>query len=530
MKIKALVYCRVSSDRQKNEGHGLDSQEQRCRSYSLGKGYEVEEVFRDSFTGGGDFMDRPAMRALLAYIDSKPHENFVVVFDDLKRFARDVVNHVKLRQALDARNAKVECPNFTFEDTPEGEYVELILAAGAQLERKQNRRQVIQKQKARLEAGYWSFCHPPGYRFARDPLHGKILVPDPRVAPIITEVLKGYAAGRFETLTEVNRFLESRGFAEMIATKRRKHKSGAVYSSQAERLLSRVIYAGIIEYPEWGVKRRVGHHKPLITLDEYEAISERLRGKKSAFKRSRKDTSPLFPLRGFVLCPSCQKTMTASVTTKKNKKGNLEWPYYRCTQTGKHKEGCGKSYKADLVHMAFEETLQDVEPDEKVFSLVKAITRDLWEKQKGAIKNKRKDFAKTIQAQQFEIDTLTEKILTTKEKTLTNIYEQKLITISERLEENKTKIASLNVSEDSFGTALEEVFNFVKSPYQIWTSGDINDKKLVLKLAFAEEMAFNPEKGFGTPKLSAIFNVFEDFAKAKSPHVEMGRIALPCSN
>ena len=43
--IKALIYCRVSSERQKTEGHGLDSQEQRCRLYCEQKGYEVEGQF-----------------------------------------------------------------------------------------------------------------------------------------------------------------------------------------------------------------------------------------------------------------------------------------------------------------------------------------------------------------------------------------------------------------------------------------------------------------------------------------------------
>ena len=66
---KSLLYCRVSSIRQSSEGHGLDSQEHRCREYASQKGYIVEKVFRDSFTGGGDFMKRPAMSEMLGYID-----------------------------------------------------------------------------------------------------------------------------------------------------------------------------------------------------------------------------------------------------------------------------------------------------------------------------------------------------------------------------------------------------------------------------------------------------------------------------
>src|SRR5690606_16725126 len=114
-------------------------------------------------SGGGDFMNRPGMVALLRYIQDNPYSNYVVIFDDLKRFARDTMFHWKLRQTLGNFGATVECPNFNFEDTPEGEFVETIFAAQGQLEREQNRRQTIQKMKACCERGHWPFAVPVGY-------------------------------------------------------------------------------------------------------------------------------------------------------------------------------------------------------------------------------------------------------------------------------------------------------------------------------------------------------------------------------
>jgi site-specific DNA recombinase len=62
MEPKAIIYCRVSSAKQKHEGSGLESQEHRCRQYAKLNGYKVVEVFRDDFSGAGDFLQRPAMR------------------------------------------------------------------------------------------------------------------------------------------------------------------------------------------------------------------------------------------------------------------------------------------------------------------------------------------------------------------------------------------------------------------------------------------------------------------------------------
>lgn len=108
----AIIYCRVSSTKQRLEGHGLESQEHRCRQYAADHGYEVEAVFPDDYTGEGDFMRRPGMRAMLAYLEAQSGKPYVVIFDDLKRFARDTRFHWDLREQFAKRGARVECLNF----------------------------------------------------------------------------------------------------------------------------------------------------------------------------------------------------------------------------------------------------------------------------------------------------------------------------------------------------------------------------------------------------------------------------------
>ena len=46
-KQKAVIYCRVSSQKQVTKGDGLGSQETRCREYAGHKNYQIVEVFRD---------------------------------------------------------------------------------------------------------------------------------------------------------------------------------------------------------------------------------------------------------------------------------------------------------------------------------------------------------------------------------------------------------------------------------------------------------------------------------------------------
>ena len=80
----------------------------------------------------------------------------------------------------------------------------------------------------------------------------------------------------------------------------------------------------------------------------------------------------------------------------------------------------------------------------------------------------------------------------------------------------------------SFGTALEKVLGFVKSPYIVWSSGDVDDKRLALQLVFAGPLEYSREKGFGTANLSIALRLFEQISASKSQDVEMGGIEPPC--
>ena len=103
----AVLYCRVSSQKQVKNGHGLDSQEHRCREFTAYKGYEVGEVFRDEGVSGG-MIDRPGMKAMLGWLRKRRGEALRVIFDDISRLARDFEAHKQLRAAIGSVGAVLE--------------------------------------------------------------------------------------------------------------------------------------------------------------------------------------------------------------------------------------------------------------------------------------------------------------------------------------------------------------------------------------------------------------------------------------
>lgn len=510
--MPALIYCRVSSERQKKEGHGLDSQEHRGRVHAAQKGYIVEEVFRDSASGG--LMERPAMIAMLKYIDAHPHKNYVVVFDDLSRFSRDVQVHLRLRQEFKQRDAIVECPNFTFEDTPEGQMVEVIMAAQSAYHRHSNRRQVIQKQKARLERGYWPFYPPPGLTHKKDSVHGKLLVPEEPHALILREALEGYASGTLNEQMDVVRFLQAKGFTNRNGKKLQ-------YVTQVRRLLSRPIYAGYIEYEEWEITRRKGHHEGLISVETYERIQARLTG--AVRLNDRKDIHEDFPLRGFVLCASCNRHLTASWSRGRR----ARHAYYHCQAKGCDRYG--KSIRRAVIEEQFVALLSHLKPGDGVVNLTAAIFKDMWANRSHYIEKSIQGNEKRIEQIQQEIETVTDRIVKTTSGEVVQVYESKIEKLRTELSRLVAEVERGKQAKDSgFEEAMEQVLHFLGNPLCVWENGEIHAKKLVLKLAFSADLAYHHESGYRTPQLSPVLRVFSEVSSANSQHVEMRGIEPRC--
>ncbi len=361
--VECLIYGRVSDTKQKIEGSGLESQEFRCRQYAAEKSYVVEKVFHDDVSGGGDFAKRPGMIALLNYLETNKETSYVVIFDDLKRLARDTMFHWQLRHAIANFGSKVECLNYTFDDSPEGEFMETLFAAQGQLERQQIGRQTKQKTKARLEAGFHAFNAPMGFKFIKSKAQGKILVRNEPVASVIAEMMEGFASGRFQTKQEARYFLEK-------TPEYPKTDSGRLGNNHVNKILSNPLYAGYIEYKPWGIDLRKGRHEGMINYETFQKIQERLKGR--AYAPARKDLNQDFILRNFVAC-ECGNSLTAAWS--KSRTGRRH-PYYVCQN--RKCDYKGKSIRRDVLEGEFETLLKKLMPTKPLITIAEKMFKMLW--------------------------------------------------------------------------------------------------------------------------------------------------------
>lgn len=499
----AVIYCRVSSTKQVTRGDGLGSQETRCREYAKYKGYEVVEVFKDDMSGS--LIDRPGMKAMLSFLRKRRHFPHAVIIDDISRLARGLETHLQLRAAIASVGAVLESPSIEFGEDSDSQLVENLLASVSQHQRQKNSEQVKNRMRARLMNGYWVFQAPVGYRYERVSGHGKLLVPSEPSASIVREALEGFASGRFQIQSEVKRFLEQ--YPEFPRA-----RNGYVRQQLVSDMLTNPVYAGYVFAHEWKVPLCKGHHEPLVSFETFKKIEQRLNIKAQA--PSRKNMNADFPLRGAVVCGDCGGSMTSCWSQGRN----ASYPYYLCT-----KRECpsrGKSIRKEVLEAEFETLLRSAQPMPGLFVVARKMFEDLWDhRQESGIRRSRHLKAEQARVDQ-QIAKLLDRIVETDTSSVISSYENRI----RKLEEQKIllgeQIAKCGRPVRDHDAIFRTALDFLGNPWKLWVSDRLEDKRMVLKLVFADRLTYVRNSGFRTATLSLPFKVLSDLSEREIRMVE----------
>lgn len=195
--------------------------------------------------------------------------------------------------------------------------------------------------------------------------------------------------------------------------------------------------------------------------------------------------------------------MTGSKSTSRT---GEKHPYYKCKT-----KGCAlgnKSIKRDEIETAFVGVLKKIKPTKKALNITRGVFEDIWSKKQAEWANMRNDLSKQLQALSTKKERLIDLVTRTNSDDMVRAYEEKIADIHENELVLKESIMSYTEHKEDIGTTLDIVFDFLENPLKQWGSPDINRKRLVLKLVFQEQLAYNKKSGFETAILSLPLRVF----------------------
>ena len=95
-KKKAVLYCRVSTKEQVEDGNSLVVQEKACREYAEKNSYEIAEIFIEQGESAKT-ADRTELQKMLNYCSEKKNMVSVVIIYKIDRLSRNTYDYGSLK-------------------------------------------------------------------------------------------------------------------------------------------------------------------------------------------------------------------------------------------------------------------------------------------------------------------------------------------------------------------------------------------------------------------------------------------------
>lgn len=340
-KNNVLIYIRVSTDEQSNQGYSLEYQEILTTRHCELRKYNILQLYKEDYSA--KTFERPQWRNLIAYIKANKGLVNKLVFSRWDRFSRNQSDAQSMIKQLEKLNVIIDCVEQPLDlESPETLLTLSIYTAIPEIENRKISIRTIEGMRQASLNGCWVGKKPLGYDrdwILKNTQRKNATLKPNSDAIIVKKIFEYFTKGelsadaiRKRIVKDYDRSISKQGVLDIL--------TNCAY-------LGKVKVKAYKDEPEMVVK---GYHEAIISEDVFKEAHEILSGKRR--RHIRKDNKEFFPLKDIIKCSVCGLSFTASVTTKN--KGLNKYPYYHCSKTKGHDR-----FAVDLIHTCFETVLKD---------------------------------------------------------------------------------------------------------------------------------------------------------------------------
>ena len=474
--MKAIIYCRVSTKEQSEQGFSLKSQEKECCKFAENNNYEVDNVFIEKGESAKT-QDRTELQKLIKYAVENRKSLSALIIWKYDRLARNLGDQTELFKHFSSLKIRVLSATENNEENASGKLMRNIFGSFAQYENDIKSERTIGGMKRAVEEGRWAWRAPVGYKNTRDNLNKPFLVPTDE-SKFIVEAFKLAEKGLYKQ-TEIVSKLRAKGFK-------------GVNKNNLNRILRNEVYAGLIKV-SWFPDVKDAIHKPLVSKGTYFKVQLILDGKKPTIT-SRERNHPDFPLRNFIRCPRCEQKLTGGWSTGKM---GVRYAYYHCRT-----KGCSLNIRKQDLETSFYEYLKRVQPRQDVMDLFGQIILDVW-------KSRQSVQIKEGQRLDEELKKLREKQDRNDELMIQGIFDEE--TYKRKSNEIKSEMLTTQMDLSDAKAEINDIEGciqyckyFISNIAELWLASDHNLKQRFQILVFPQKIYYE-NKSFGTPVTALIF-------------------------
>ena len=386
MKLKSIIYARVSSREQEETGYSLDAQAKALQEHANTHELKVAKVFKITESASGKQI-RKTFNEMLEY--ASKNDIHIVLCEKIDRLTRNLKDAAIISDWIsENQKREIHCVKENFilnQNTRAHENLVWDMKVAIARFYTNNLSEEVKKgQKEKIAQGWRPTAPLLGYKSVGEKGH-KIHVIDNPTASFIRKAFEYYATGNY-SLSALREKLHEEGLRTRAGKK--------IAKSGIERMLKEPFYYGAMK---WNEELYSGQHEPLITKELFDKVQDLMTRKKAPHYKSHE-----FTFRKMMTCGECGGTVTGEI-----QKGII---YYHCNH---YRECSQKAYAPEAI---IEEQILGV------FKFFESITEDEAEEIKAKI---RQNHSQEIEYKEKAIEELNRRYKTLQRR-LDVLYDDRL--------------------------------------------------------------------------------------------------------
>ena len=448
MKQRAILYTRVSTDEQ-NNGYSPADQKERLLKHCEQNNIEVVAFYHDDESG--KTFNRPQWLNIMSYLKKNSSSVDLLIFIKWDRFSRNIAEAyitIKALQKFGVEPQAIEQPlNF---EIPEQKIMLAIYLAAPEVDNDRRALNVFHGMRRAKKEGRW-LGHFPN---TRDEKNKPIIVPEGgSQEAMVKRAFTEFSTGLFN-IEELRRKLNKEGL------KLTKNSFAAIFKNKT--YIGKIFVPAYKDEPAQWVE---GIHQAIIEESLFYEVQNVLAGRKRNFPNKIQTVRDELPLRGYLECPRCGRTLTGSAST--GRQGG-KFFYYHCSK------GCKERIKAFDTNKVFAKKLKIVQYNVQIIELYMRTLKHKLKSNSGVNKD--------------EIEKVTKEI----EKNKTRLKNAQLLMLDGELNPTEYKEMKVKLEEELILLTNEE--NKLRSNTTSHEKLIDSCKKVVQNLDIAYDKADAPTK------------------------------------
>jgi site-specific DNA recombinase len=476
-----IIYTRVSTDEQADNGYSLPAQERILKEFCNIKGCNIVSHFKEDFSA--KTFNRPEWKKLKEFVKLNKKNVDSVLCHKWDRFSRNMENALAEMRELRKYGIEVNTVEQPLDlSHPDSKLLLAIYLTVPEIENDKNSIRTTEgSRQARLE-GCWTGTAPFGYKNVRDH-DGRSTLQANDKAIIVKNIFTEFAKGIYNA-EEVRKLYKAEGLK--------------LSKMAFLNMLRNVAYIGKVHVKAWGKNESLdvqGLHEPIIEEELFLRVQSILRGRKKNWANRILKTRDNLELRGFLKCKFCGNPLTGS----KSKGRTHHYYYYHCNNNK-----CQERFRADYANRAFEDYLSTFQFSKEVIDLYEMILEDTYKQTRNKRASDYKELERQIEVFSKKLENIQDLIVD--EKISTEDYQSMKNRYLNNQKELISRLTEIKVDEKSSLNHLRFGMSLLRNLTEYYSKADLPTKRSIIGSIFPEKLEF--EKGqYRTPRINEVVNL-----------------------